>query len=103
MERSRIQASARRAFQNCKVKYPSSTGDIRTTTLSFDLINIGNSAATEIEESEGTGAYHRIKGAINATGAIAWLDPAGFNLNDGEGPNGSKHFEIDATDWCGLV
>jgi len=66
------QASAELVFQNYKGQ--STSGNEEKTIVSFDLANIGGSAATEIREDGTTGVYHRIEEAVGATVVKAQLD-----------------------------
>ena len=68
------QASAELVFQNYKVQ--STSGNEEKTVVSFDLANIGGSAATEIREDGTTGVYHRIEEAVGATVVKANLTEA---------------------------
>jgi hypothetical protein len=68
------------------------------TNVSFDLVNSGNSAATEIRESGQMVPFDASKSDFEnlfPSISIPAIDPAGFSLGKDE----HRHFEMNATGW----
>jgi hypothetical protein len=90
------QASAELVFQNYVVsEEPATPEQPATRVVSFDLANVGGSAATQISEAAGEGIYHQIDAPTQATAGAAQIDPAGFSLDRGQ----SKTIKIDTIEW----
>jgi hypothetical protein len=90
------QASAELVFQNYTVSEQQVTLEQPgTREVSFDLVNVGGSAATQIAEESGGDIYHQIDEAVKATAGKAEIDPAGFSLDKGQ----HKTIKIDTMVW----
>lgn len=88
------QAAAHLGIQDFTVDIP--PGWKGTTTVTFNLVNVGGSAATEIRQDGYSGVYHRLEEAIAATSGKTEPDPIqGFPLDKGE----KKPFKVDASGW----
>lgn len=88
------QAAANLVIQDFNVDIP--PGWRGTTTVTFNLVNVGGSAATEIRQDGYPGVYHRHEEAIAGTDELAKPDPIqGFSLDKGQ----KKPFTVDASNW----
>jgi len=93
-------ASARLVFQNVETRLPKS-GDIyhEKTIISFDLVNLGSSVASEIAETGNDDGryYHEKSRAENLAETITdiHIDPAGGDLSKDQKP---RHVQIES-DW----
>lgn len=94
MEQTERQVSAKLVFQNFTVEKKFAVENSpEQVTVSFDVVNVGGSAATEIGIGEGGG---ELKDTIAARSQQQVSpDPSGFSLDKGQ----SHHFTQDATGW----
>jgi hypothetical protein len=97
MQQAEKQVSARLVIQNVKIDYSPDfySGKAKVT---FDVTNVGNSAATQIAEYGNIGASspgRTREENFSETSQMREVDPGGFPLDKGQ----SKPIEMDATGW----